>query len=47
MNVEARAAAVAASLIASFEPPPLDAGIAQGLDEFVARRRRELPDEAF
>ena len=46
-DVEARAAAVAASLIDSCEPPPLDEGIAQGLDEFVARRRRELPDEAF
>ena len=46
-NVEARAAAVAASLIESFESPPLDEGVADGLDEFVARRRRELPDEAF
>ena len=46
-DVEARAAAVAASLIESWEPPPIDEGIAQGLDEFVARRRRELPDEAF
>ena len=46
-DVEARAAAVAASLIESFEPPPLDEGVAEGLDEFVARRRRELPDEAF
>ena len=46
-DVEARAAAVAASLIDSFEPPPLDEGVAAGLDEFVARRSRELPDEAF
>ena len=46
-DVEARAAAVAASLVDSFEPPPLDEGVAQGLDEFIARRRRELPDEAF
>ena len=46
-GVEARAAEVAASLIDSFEPPPLDRGIADELDEFVARRRRELPDEAF
>ena len=46
-DVEARAAAVAASLIESFEPPPLDEGVAEGLDEFVARRRRELLDEAF
>ena len=46
-DVEARAAGVAASLIDSCEPPPLDESVAQGLDEFVARRRRELPDEAF
>ena len=46
-DVESRAAAVAASLIDSFEAPPLDEGVAEGLDEFVARRRRELPDEAF
>ena len=46
-DVEARAAAVAASLIDSFEPPPLDEGVAEGLDEFVTRRSRELPDEAF
>ena len=46
-DVEARATAVAASLIESFEPPPLDEGVAEGLDEYVARRGRELPDEAF
>ena len=46
-DVETRAAAVAASLIDTFEPPPLDEGIAEELDEYVARRRRELPDEAF
>ena len=46
-DVEARASAVAASLIDSFEPPTLDEGVADGLDEYVARRRRELPDEAF
>ena len=46
-DVEARAAEVAASLIDSFEPPSLDRSVANGLDEFVARRRRELPDEAF
>ena len=46
-DVEARAADVAASLIDSYEPPPLDRSVADGLDEFVARRRRELPDEAF
>ena len=46
-DVETRAAAVAASLIDTFEPPPLGEGIAEELDEYVVRRRRELPDEAF
>ena len=46
-DVEARAAAVAASLIDSCEPPPLDRSVAEGLDDYVERRRRELPDEAF
>ena len=46
-DVEARAAAVAASLTDSFEPPPLDEGVTEGLDEFAARRRRELSAEAF
>ena len=46
-DVEARAAAVAGLLIDSCEPPSLDEGVADGLDEFVARRRSELPDEAF
>ena len=46
-DVEARATAVAASLIDTHEPPPFDEATAGALDEFVARRRRELPDEAF
>ncbi len=29
-------------LLAQYEPPPLEAGVAQALDEFVARRSREL-----
>ena len=29
-------------LLAQYEPPALDAGVAQGLEEFVARRSREL-----
>jgi trimethylamine--corrinoid protein Co-methyltransferase len=29
-------------LLAEYEPPPLDSGIAEALDAFVARRRREI-----
>ena len=29
-------------LLAEYEPPPLDPGIAERLDEFIARRKREL-----
>jgi len=32
------------ALLAAHEPPPLDPGIAEALDDFVARRRAALPD---
>lgn len=32
------------ALLEAYEPPPLDAGVADGLNDFVARRKRELPD---
>jgi trimethylamine--corrinoid protein Co-methyltransferase len=31
--------------LAVYEAPPLDAGAAQALDEFIARRKSEMPDE--
>jgi trimethylamine--corrinoid protein Co-methyltransferase len=34
----------AAAMLAAFEEPKLDEGIAAGLGEFIARRERELPN---
>ena len=31
-------------MLAAYEPPPLDPGVAEALDEYVARRERELAD---
>jgi trimethylamine--corrinoid protein Co-methyltransferase len=39
-----RAHTVARQLLAAYEPPPLDPAIAEQLEEFVLRRKRELPD---
>ena len=30
--------------LARYEPPPIDPGIDEGLREFVARRKAEMPD---
>ena len=37
-----RARGVWQHLLESYEPPPLDAAVAEALDDFVARRKREL-----
>lgn len=39
-----RANRVAKELLAAYEAPPLDAAIAEELSDFIARRKRELPD---
>ena len=31
-------------MLANYETPPLDAGVKDALDDYVARRKRELPD---
>jgi trimethylamine--corrinoid protein Co-methyltransferase len=31
-------------MLAAYEPPPMDEGMAQALADFIARRERELPD---
>ena len=31
-------------LLDAYEPPPLEAGVADGLNDFICRRKRELPD---
>jgi trimethylamine--corrinoid protein Co-methyltransferase len=43
-DTAARAAEIWKSRLAAFEPPPLDDAIRAELDDFVARRRRELGD---
>ncbi len=40
-----RAHDVAGQLLAAYEPPPLDAAVAEALADFVARRRKELIKE--
>jgi trimethylamine--corrinoid protein Co-methyltransferase len=42
MDAARRAYNIWTELLASYEPPPLDPGVAEALNEFVARRRREL-----
>ena len=37
-----RANAVWKAILAAYEPPPLDPGVAEALDDYVARREREL-----
>ncbi|MEM7344952.1 MAG: trimethylamine methyltransferase family protein [Chloroflexota bacterium] len=41
-DAEQRANHLWKQLLREYEPPPIDAGIKQGLDEYVARREREL-----
>lgn len=44
LDTAARAARIAQDRLEAFEPPPLDDAVRQELEEFVARRRRELGD---
>jgi len=39
-----RATAAAQRLLKAYEPPPLDPAIDEALQDFIQRRRRELPD---
>ena len=43
-NAMARANRQWKQLLADYEPPPLDPGIAEALDEFVTRREASMPD---
>jgi trimethylamine--corrinoid protein Co-methyltransferase len=43
-DIDTRAAKAAARMLASYEPPPLDRAIDEALLDFIARRKRELPD---
>jgi trimethylamine--corrinoid protein Co-methyltransferase len=37
-----RANAIWKRLLAEYEPPPLEPGIREAIDDFVARRKREI-----
>ena len=39
-----RATEAAERLLKTYEPPPLDPAIDEALQDFIQRRRRELPD---
>jgi trimethylamine--corrinoid protein Co-methyltransferase len=41
---EQRAARIAQTRLAQYEPPPLDEGIDEALKDFMARRKADLPD---
>lgn len=43
-DANTRAMATAQKMLGEYEAPPLDPGIDDGLKDFIARRRRELPD---
>ncbi len=43
-DAAARALEIAKQMLAEYEPPPLDPAVAEALGDFVARRKRELPD---
>jgi trimethylamine---corrinoid protein Co-methyltransferase len=47
LDAAQRAQSVWQDLLAAYQPPPLDPGIAQGLREYVERRERELEGKSL
>jgi trimethylamine--corrinoid protein Co-methyltransferase len=47
LGTEERAARLVTELLASVEPPPIDAAVDEALREFVARRKAEMPDQWY
>lgn len=43
-TAEARGVEAAVRKLAAFEPPPIDPGVVEALDEFIAKREAVLPD---
>lgn len=43
-DIVRRASAAWKAILSAYEPPAMDAGVADALDEFVARRKADLPD---
>ena len=46
-RVEERAADRLAEMLADYEPPPIDEAVDEALQEFVARRKAEMPDQWY
>ena len=34
-------------MLAAYEPPPIDGAVDEALQEFVARRKAEMPDQWY
>jgi len=43
-DLDTRGRERARALLAAYEPPRMDEGVADAIADFVARRERELPD---
>ena len=46
-RVEERAADKVAEMLAAYEPPPIDDAVDEALQDFVARRKAEMPDQWY
>ena len=47
MDAERRANALWKSMLERFEPPPIDPGVDEALQEFMTRRKSEMPDASY
>ena len=47
MDAERRANALWKGMLERYEPPPIDPGIDEALQEFMARRKAEMPDASY
>ena len=47
MDAERRANALWKSMLERYEPPPIDPGIDEALQEFMAKRKAEMPDASY
>ena len=47
MDAERRANALWKSMLERYEPPPIDPGVDEALQEFMTRRKSEMPDASY
>ena len=47
MDAERRANAIWKSMLERYEPPPIDPGVDDALQEFMTRRKAEMPDASY